>query len=294
MIAWPAADPRDFQIQPLFGCPRPLAAPATDAAVLAQTLEILERRNIYAVTSGPLEMVTRWRAAAPGRILPAISFLTSDGPPDASTVAVLRRQFAQGRFAVFAEIGAQYRGMAPDDPSLEPFYALAEELDIPVGIHMGVGPPGAPYWSDPKYRARLGDPLLLEDLLVRHPKLRLYVMHAGWPLTDHMIALMFSHPQVYVDVSCDDWDQPRAEFHRELRRLVEAGYGKRIMFGSDQMVWPQTIELAIRTIEAADFLTTAQKRDIFHDNAARFLRLTGAGFTSLTAGRHDKTVTIGP
>lgn len=59
-----------------------------------------------------------------------------------------------------------------------------------------------------------------------------------------------------------------------LRRLVDAGFGKRIMFGSDQMIWPQAIGIGIDTIEHADFLTTEQKRDILYNNAARFLRLS--------------------
>ena len=39
------------------------------------------------------------------------------------------------------------------------------------------------------------------------------------------------------------------------------------------MIWPDTIHLAIETIGSADFLTAEQKRDIFYNNAARFLRL---------------------
>jgi predicted TIM-barrel fold metal-dependent hydrolase len=45
------------------------------------------------------------------------------------------------------------------------------------------------------------------------------------------------------------------------------------MFGSDQMIWPDAIGLAINGIESAGFLSEAQKRDIFYDNAARFLRV---------------------
>ena len=93
-------------------------------------------------------------------------------------------------------------------------------------------------------------------------------------MTDEIIALMYSHPQVYVDISADNWGVPRAEFHHHLKRLVEAGYGSRIMFGSDQMVWPQTIEVAIDSITSAPFLTESQKRDILYNNAARFLRLS--------------------
>jgi predicted TIM-barrel fold metal-dependent hydrolase len=55
---------------------------------------------------------------------------------------------------------------------------------------------------------------------------------------------------------------------------VEAGYGDRVMFGSDQMIWPGVIEPAIEAIEDAPFLTKAQKRDILYNNAARFLRFS--------------------
>jgi predicted TIM-barrel fold metal-dependent hydrolase len=46
------------------------------------------------------------------------------------------------------------------------------------------------------------------------------------------------------------------------------------MFGSDQMVWPGLIALSIEIIEEAPFLSEEQKRDIFYNNAARFLRLS--------------------
>jgi len=39
------------------------------------------------------------------------------------------------------------------------------------------------------------------------------------------------------------------------------------------MIWPRAIEVAIDTLEQAPFLTAEQKRDIFFNNAARFLRL---------------------
>jgi predicted TIM-barrel fold metal-dependent hydrolase len=45
------------------------------------------------------------------------------------------------------------------------------------------------------------------------------------------------------------------------------------MFGSDQMVWPEAITLAVDGVDSAPFLSAAQKRAIFHDNAARFLEL---------------------
>jgi hypothetical protein len=91
-----------------------------------------------------------------------------------------------------------------------------------------------------------------------------------------MIAVLYSHPQVYVDIAGNDWSAPRPHFYGQLKRLVDAGFIKRIMWGSDQMIWPQTIGVAIETIQTAPFLTEEQKRDIFYNNAARFLRLSDA------------------
>ncbi len=176
---------------------------------------------------------------------------------------------------MLGEIIAQYDGIAPNDPGLEPYYTLAEELDLPVGIHVGPGPPGVSYFAAPGMRLGLARATVLEDVLVRHPKLRLYVMHAGWPFADDVIALLYAHPQVYVDTGIIDYAFPRTEFHRYLKRLVDAGFEKRIMFGSDQMIWPDAIDAAIVGITSAPFLTRQQKRDILHDNAARFLRIAG-------------------
>ena len=84
---------------------------------------------------------------------------------------------------------------------------------------------------------------------------------------------MFSHPQVYVDVGLIVYTEPRPAFYRFLQEIVEAGFGDRILFGSDQMIWPGIIEPAIESIEEAPFLSRQQKRDILYNNAARFLRL---------------------
>jgi predicted TIM-barrel fold metal-dependent hydrolase len=265
--------PFDFKAQG--SCNHMLKAPATDAALLSETLKMMDRYNIVSgVISGDGATVAKWRAAAPARFITGANFFVDDNPPPASHAVELEAAVKRGETQIFAEVTAQYRGLGPDDPSLEPFYAMAERLDVPVGIHMGYGAPGGPYWIYPKYRAALGNPLLLEDLLVRHPKMRVYVMHAGMPMVDEIIMLMNAHPQVFVDISADNWGVPRAEFDGILKRLVQAGYGKRIMFGSDQMVWPDSIPIAIASIAEANYLTPAQKRDILYNNAARFLRLT--------------------
>src|SRR3546814_4667818 len=91
---------------------------------------------------------------------------------------------------------------------------------------MGPGGPGDPYSGD-GYRARNSSPLKLEEVLVRHPRLRVYIMHAGYPMLDELRALLFAHPQVYVDIGSIVYTEPRPAFYRFLQGIVDAGYGER-------------------------------------------------------------------
>jgi len=253
-------------------CPDPLVAPATTAVMVERTTEILRRRNVFGVISDDSpETVRRFRQAAPGRLIPAYE-LNLDR--NSLTPDELRQHLEAGDFEVLGEIAVQYAGIAPDDERLEPYWNLAEELDIPVALHLGEGYPGAPYLGSPDYRVRLGSPLLLEEVLARHPDLRLYVMHYGSPLVDEMIGVMVTYPQVYIEIGGNTWPYPREFFYAQLRKFIDAGFGKRILFGSDQMLWPELIEISIEIVEQAPFLSEEQKRDILYNNAARFLRLS--------------------
>jgi predicted TIM-barrel fold metal-dependent hydrolase len=243
-------------------------ASATPEESLERTLAAMKRHNVVkAVLSGPLEIVRAWTKVAPDLFLPSPFILE----PGKASADALRPEYEAGRLVAMGEIAAQLTGHAPNDPALAPYFALAEEREVPVLIHvLGIGP------YTPAFRSANGDPLLLEEVLVKHPKLRIYLENSGYPYLDRMIAMMYQYPQLHGDLSTITWIIPRAEFHRYLRGLVTAGLGKRLMFGSDQMRWPESIGRAIEGIESADFLTADQKRDILHDNAARFLRLDGA------------------
>lgn len=259
-------------------CANPIWSPQTTEEVMRRSLAVMERNNIIGVVSGRVSILTPWVAAAPERVMPS---LTPDIPIAETFGAELAQLKKDGRIAVLGELGFQYEGIAPDDPRLEPLWAAAEANDIPVALHMGPGPPGIAYMPGMGYRARLSSPLLLEDVLLRHPRLRVNIMHAGFPMLDDTLALLYAHPQVYLDTGVIVYTQPRAAFYRYIGALVDAGFGKRIMFGSDQMVWPETMEIGIGVIREAPFLSESQKRDILYNNAARFLKLDEA-----TIARH--------
>lgn len=253
-------------------CADPIWSPKTDHELMAQTIAIAERRNVYGVLSGPAPRVAAWVKASPQRFIPALSFQLGD--KDTPSVSDIRVLHANGLLKVLGEVTNQYAGILPDDPRMEPYWALAEELDLPVGIHIGTGPPGVIYLGAAPYRARMHSALTIEEVVAKHPKLRVYIMHAGYPMIDDLLATLYAHPQVHVDVGIIVYNQPRPAFYRYLQAIVDAGFTNRVMFGSDQMVWPATIERGIATIEEAPFLSRQQKRDILYNNAARFLRLT--------------------
>jgi len=236
------------------------------AETLEETLQAMDRHHIVkAFLSGrDPAIVQKWVAADPSRFI-AAPFILEPGRPGPEE---LRQAYAAGRFAGLGEIATQLAGVKPNDPALEPYFALAEERDLPVLIHTaGIGP------YLPGFRAAAGNPLLLEEVLVRHPALRLFVENAGFPYRAEMIAMMYQYPQLYADVSTIGWVIPRSAFYDYLEAFVRAGLERRLMFGSDQMRWPEKIGEGIDAIEQAPFLTAEQKRDILYHNAARFLRL---------------------
>jgi uncharacterized protein len=248
-----------------------------DGAVLRGTLAAMNRYNIVlGFLSDMPERVDLWMRSAPGRFLPSAWIPYELGSSELPNIEDLRRDYRSGRFKGMGEITAQYSTVAPDDARLRPYFALAAELDLPVLVHtLGLGA------ALPGFRSSLGHPLLLEAVVLRHPRLRLYVENAGYPFLDETIALMTQYTQVHADLSTITWYIPKPAFDRYVRALIEAGLGKQLMFGSDQMWWPEAIGLGIERIESAAYLTPEQKRDIFYNNAAKFLRLDANGRLTL-------------
>jgi uncharacterized protein len=224
-------------------------------------------------TGDRLGAAMHWQDAAPDRVIAGAGVRGSEEVP-LPDLGVLRKAFADRKLRVLGEVTAEYAGLSLSDPQFEPYLALAEEFDIPVALHASPLPAGTSY--DPccrNARVRFGNPMLIEEALNRHPKLRVNLMHAAWPFLQETLVLMKSYPQVYADLGWIAWGLPRAEFNAYVGALTRAGFSKRVMFGSDQQYWPDLIGISVDTVDSAPFLTPAEKRDIFHDNAVRFYKL---------------------
>ena len=240
------------------------------------TFATFKKWNIVkAVVSGDPESVETWIASDINNILIPGIFMTT--PEHYGMDSVKFEQLVkEKKIQLFGEIAPYYGGGTLSDEGWQPYLRICEKYDIPVAVHTGGGEPRGTYSWSPKARLKLGDPYLIEDVLVNYPKLRIYLMHAGgedWP--EHTVRLMAYYPQLYTDVAVMLWVEPNTQRYIKefLKNVKQAGFLNRVMFGSDQMKWPDAIERSIRFLNSLSFLTKKEKEDILNNNAAKFLKL---------------------
>ena len=246
-----------------------LASSKTAKETLEQTIQKMNQYNIeFAVVSGSIESLEIY-TKADKRFIP--------GYQDSEEILIPLKQFEEyvksGKIKVFGEVMAVYKGKTLADPSYQPYLAICEKYGIPVGYHSGGSFPNAQNLGWPKYRIKFGDPFLIEDVLVKYPKLKLYLMHAGENFYENTLRMMDGYPNLYADLGVEMWLHPMTKDFaiKFLKSAKEYGVLDRVLFGSDQMVWPEAITNSIDFLNALNFLTKEEKEMIFYKNAKKFL-----------------------
>jgi len=241
--------------------------------VLARTIEQMDKNNIRAgLLSGNNDMVQDWVRRHPGRFLPSFTpdLSLKDHREAASRFA---REVAERQWRAVGELGLPYAGKPLNDAALFPYYETCEQAGIPVLFHTGLDGPDPQRLVSPVFRIELGDPLLLQEVVIRFPKLKVVIMHMGWPFFDHALYMLYAYPNVFVDVAVVNWILGKGVFDRMLREAIDTVGSDRILFGSDQMVWPQMITPAVASIRGAKFVSESDKRHILWENAAALFGL---------------------
>ena len=85
---------------------------------------------MIAVAMLPPAQAKQWSSAEPKRIIPGL-FFTADQKFDRKLIDAPR---ARGAFAVLGEAITPHEGFSPSDPDWARYLAMAEELDIPLGM----------------------------------------------------------------------------------------------------------------------------------------------------------------
>lgn len=250
--------------------PMGIASPKSADEHLKETISLLDKHQIeFAVVSGSIESIEKY-VLADSRFIPG--YMDGESLIDITRFENLVKE---GKIKVFGEVTGVYHGRTLNDPIYEPYLKICEQYGIPVAYHTGGGPPMTPYRCCPKFRISLGDPLLIEDVLVKFPKLQVYLMHGGEVFFEHAIRMMTLYRHLYIDLGVLLWVDPSVQEYavRMLKLAQNANVLDRVMFGSDQMVWPEGISRSIEFLNALDFLNEQEKKMILYDNAKRFLKL---------------------
>jgi predicted TIM-barrel fold metal-dependent hydrolase len=123
-------------------------------------------------------------------------------------------------------------GLPVNDAAYYPFYARCVELDVPLVVQVGHSAEAMP--------SAVGRPLLLDDVALYFPELRIVAAHTGWPWVEELVALAWKHPNVFIGTSAHApkyWDPALVRF------LRSRGQGK-VLFGTDYPVLRHAAALA--------------------------------------------------
>jgi len=122
------------------------------------------------------------------------------------------------------KLGPNYQNFDPLGHEAIPFYARAEKLGLPILFHQGTSPiRQAPL--------RYTHPLLMDEIALRFPELRIVMAHMGHPFVKETVAVIRKHPHVYADVS-SIYLRPWLEYEA-LITAVEWGSVGKLLLGSD-------------------------------------------------------------
>lgn len=240
-----------------------------EETMMSKTVGFMDRNNVSrGLLSGDNDIVQRWASRYPGRFLP--SFCPDLTLQDNITALQLfETEVDQRKWHALGELGLPYAGKAVNDNSLFPYFEICERRRIPVAFHCGLDGPEPQSFLGPQFRVEFGDPLLLQDVIIRFPKLKIIIFHMGWPFFDHALYMLYAYQNIYLDTGVVNWILGESVFNRMLKEAVETTGSDRIVFGSDQMVWPQMITPAVRSIKSAKYLTDKDKKRILSENAVR-------------------------
>ncbi len=124
------------------------------------------------------------------------------------------------------------QGFSPNDPMAYPLYEAIEELGVPALFHTGQTGIGAGVPGGGGIRMKYANPMLVDDVAVDFPELRIILAHPSFPWQDEALAVATHKPFVYIDLS--GWS-PKY-FPPQLVHYANSLLQDKVLFGSDYPV----------------------------------------------------------
>ncbi len=156
------------------------------------------------------------------------------------------------------------QGFAPDDRLAYPLYEAIEELGAIALFHTGQTGIGAGVRGGGGIRLRYSNPMLVDDVAVDFPDLRIILAHPSFPWQDEALAVATHKEHVYIDLS--GWS-PKY-FPPQLVRYANSLLQDKVLFGSDYPLI--TPDRWLADFAALDIKPSVRPK-ILKQNAARLL-----------------------
>jgi predicted TIM-barrel fold metal-dependent hydrolase len=148
------------------------------------------------------------------------------------------------------------------DMRFDPLWKKALDLDIPVWTH--VGHQVSTIGSD----ARYGHPMLIEELALRHPDLKIIMGHCATPWFWEAWSLCTRHENVYLDNSAY-WKLYPA-LMPVWKAFSDYGIEHKLLFATDYPLTP--FDVGVKAVKDLP-LSEEFKRKILGENAAKLLEI---------------------
>lgn len=169
--------------------------------------------------AGVNESTARFVARDPAR---RIGFMSVD--PNAPDCLDEVRRCRSDLNLVGIKLAPNYQRFDPLGEAAGALFGLASDLGLPIVIHQGASPiRDAPL--------RHAQPLLMDELAIAFPEMRMVIAHMGHPWQRDTIITIRKHPHLYADVSAlvfRPWS-----LYEALRLATEWGVMHKLLFGSD-------------------------------------------------------------
>ena len=152
--------------------------------------------------------------------------------------------------------------LPPDHRKYYPYYAKCCELNIPIMMQVGHNL----IYSRNRRLPSVARPILLDQVAIDFPELKLIGIHIGIPWTEEMISMCWKHENIYT---AGDAYAPKY-WPKSFVHYANSYGSHKVMFGTD---WP--VIDPIRAIKEVDDLNLKEesKKLMLRDNAIKVFNL---------------------
>ncbi|WP_338241668.1 amidohydrolase family protein [Aurantiacibacter hainanensis] len=166
--------------------------------------------------------------------------------------------------------GFKFHGIAqnahPADRMGYPIYEVINEYKLPVIFHTGHSGMGTGMRGGGGMRLKYGEPMLIDDVAVDFPDMKIILAHPSWPWVDQSLSMALHKDNVFIDLS--GWS-PKY-FPKQVITYANTQLKHKMMFGSDfPLIHPDKWIKAAKDVGFRDEVMPG----IMKDNAARVLGL---------------------